>query len=82
MIIGAGLMRCWAPGIFGFPILMRGIWLQRQAAREGLSIRPMIVTLIEYLVMIDGMLNTLGWGLDWIAKTGDRGCHRRRVRYR
>jgi hypothetical protein len=42
----------------------------------------MIVTLIEYLVMIDGMLNTLGWGLDWIAKTGDRGCHRRVVRYR
>jgi hypothetical protein len=67
MIIGAGLMGCWAPGIFGFPIFMRGIWLQRQAAREGLSIRPMIVTLIGYLVMIDGMLNTLGWGLDWIA---------------
>ena len=64
MIIGAGLMGCWAPGLIGFPIFMRGIWLQRQAARAGLSMRPMIVTLIGYLVMIDGMLNTLGWGLD------------------
>ena len=62
MIIGAGLMGCWAPGIIGFPLFMRGIWLQRQAARAGLSMRPMIVTLIGYLVMIDGMLNTSGLG--------------------
>src|ERR1043165_9842913 len=46
---------------------MRGVWLQRQALRAGLSVRPMIVTLIGYLVLIDGMLNSLGWALALVA---------------
>ena len=54
MIVGAALMGMWAPGLIGFPIFMRGVWLQRQALRAGLSVRPMIVTLIGYLVLIDG----------------------------
>ena len=60
-------MGMWAPGLIGFPIFMRGVWLQRQALRAGLSVRPMIVTLIGYLVLIDGMLNSLGWALDLVA---------------
>ena len=44
MIVGAGLMGMWAPGIFGLPIFLRGVWLQRQAARAGLSMRPMIAS--------------------------------------
>ena len=67
MIAGAALMGMWAPGLIGFPIFMRGVWLQRQALRAGLSVRPMIVTLIGYLVLIDGMLNSLGWALDMIG---------------
>ena len=67
MIVGAALMGMWAPGLFGFPIFLRGVWLQRQALRAGLSVRPMIVTLIGYLVLIDGMLNSLGWALDLVA---------------
>ena len=31
MITGAALMGMWAPGLIGFPIFMRGVWLQRQA---------------------------------------------------
>jgi hypothetical protein len=27
MIIGAALMGMWAPGLIGFPIFMRGVWL-------------------------------------------------------
>ena len=46
---------------------MRGVWLQRQALRAGLSVRPMIVTLLGYLVLIDGCLNSLGWALDMVA---------------
>ena len=57
MIIGAALMGMWAPGLIGFPIFMRGVQLQRQALRAGLSVRPMIVTLLGYLVLIDGCLN-------------------------
>src|SRR6185503_16197560 len=67
MIVGAALMGMWAPGLIGFPIFMRGVWLQRQALRAGLSVRPMIVTLIGYLVLIDGCLNSLGWALDLVA---------------
>ncbi len=70
MIVGAGLMGgMWAPGLIGLPIFMRGgVWLQRQALRAGgYSVRPMIVTLIGYLVLIDGMLNSLGWALDLVA---------------
>jgi hypothetical protein len=67
MIVGAALMGMWAPGLIGFPIFMRGVWLQRQALRAGLSVRPMIVTLIGYLTLIDGMLNSLGWALDLVA---------------
>ncbi len=67
MIVGAALMGMWAPGLIGFPIFMRGVWLQRQALRAGYSVRPMIVTLIGYLTLIDGMLNSLGWALDLVA---------------
>ena len=63
MIVGAALMGMWAPGLIGFPIFMRGVWLQRQALRAGLSVRPMIVTLIGYLVLIDGnRVLMVGWG--------------------
>ena len=67
MIIGAALMGMWAPGLIGFHIFMRRVWRQRPALRAGLSVRPMIVTLIGYLVLIDGCLNSLGWALDLVA---------------
>ena len=47
MIVGAALMGMWAPGLIGFHIFMRRVWRQRQALRAGLSVRPMIVTLIS-----------------------------------
>ena len=55
------------PGIFGLPLFLRGLFLQRQAQRAGLSVRPIIVTLIGYMVMLDGALNTFGWAIDLIA---------------
>jgi hypothetical protein len=67
MIVGAGLMGMFAPGILGFPIFLRGVWLQRQALRAGLAVRPLIVTVLGYLVLIDGMLNSVGWALDMVA---------------
>ena len=39
----------------------------RRAQRDGLSVRPMIVTLIGYLVIIDAAINTVGWALDLVA---------------
>ena len=40
---------------------------QVKAQRAGLSVRPIIVTLIGYLVIIDAALNSFGWALDMIA---------------
>ena len=31
MIVGAALMGMWAPGLIGFPIFMRGVWLDRKS---------------------------------------------------
>jgi hypothetical protein len=67
MISGAFLLGTAILGIFGLPIYLRGLLLQVQAERQGLTVRPLMVTLIGYLVIIDAALNTLGWALDLIA---------------
>ena len=54
-------------GIFGLPLFLRGLFLQRRSQRSGLSVRPIIVTLIGYMVMLDGALNTFGWAIDLFA---------------
>lgn len=67
LIAGSLLIGTAVLGIFGLPLFLRGIWLQRKAQSEGLAVRPMIVTLIGYLVIIDAAINTVGWALDVMA---------------
>src|SRR6201990_2908624 len=67
LISGSILIGTAALGIFGLPLFLRGVWLLRRAQRAGLSVRPMIVTLIGYLVIIDAAINTVGWALDLVA---------------
>jgi len=67
MISGTILMGTAILGIFGLPLFLRGLFLQRKAQRAGLSVRPIIVTLIGYMVMLDGALNTFGWAVDLFA---------------
>lgn len=67
LTIGTLLMGTLVLGIVGLPIFLRGVWLQRRAQLEGLSVRPILVTLIGYLVILDAALNSLGWALDLIA---------------
>ncbi len=64
---GTALMGTFIFGFIGLPIFLRGVWLQRRAQREGLSVRPIIVTLIGYLVILDAFLNSIGWVLDLFA---------------
>ncbi|MFE5478417.1 hypothetical protein ACFQ9R_22130 [Nocardia sp. NPDC056541] len=64
---GTALMGTYVLGLFGLPIFLRGVWLQRRAQQEGLSVRPLIVTLIGYLVILDAFLNSVGWVLDVFA---------------
>ena len=67
LISGSILIGTAALGIFGLPLFLRGVWLLRKAQRDGLSVRPMLVTLLGYLVIIDAAINTVGWALDMVA---------------
>src|SRR5919197_4519525 len=67
LISGSILIGTAALGIFGLPLFLRGVWLLRRAQRDGLSVRPMLVTLLGYLVILDAAINTVGWALDLVA---------------
>jgi hypothetical protein len=67
LIAGTILMGTAILGIFGLPLFLRGLFLQRRAQQAGLAVRPIIVTLIGYMVMLDGALNTFGWAVDLFA---------------
>jgi hypothetical protein len=67
LIGGTILMGTAVLGIFGLPLFLRGLSLQRRAQQQGLSVRPIIVTLIGYMVMLDAALNTFGWAIDLFA---------------
>ena len=67
LISGSILIGTAALVIFGLPLFLRGVWLLRRAQRKGLSVRPMRVTLLGYLVIIDAAINTVGWALDMVA---------------
>ncbi|WP_374159613.1 hypothetical protein ACEWX3_13070 [Mycobacterium sp. G7A2] len=67
LISGTVLMGTLVLGIIGLPLFMRGLFLLRRAQREGLSVRPLMVTLIGYVVILDAALNSIGWALDLFA---------------
>ncbi|WP_067889621.1 hypothetical protein [Nocardia vaccinii] len=67
LVTGTALMGTLVLGIVGLPFFLRGMWLQRKAQQAGLSVRPMIVTLIGYLIILDAALNSIGWVLDVFA---------------
>src|SRR3546814_699236 len=67
MMVGVLIMGTAVLGLIGLPFFLRGMQLQLQAQKAGLSVRPIMVTLIGYLVGLDAALNTLGWALDFIG---------------
>ncbi|EFG78993.1 hypothetical protein HMPREF0591_1118 [Mycobacterium parascrofulaceum ATCC BAA-614] len=67
LISGSLLIGTAALGVFGLPLFLWGVRLLRRALRDGLSVRPMLVTLLGYLVIIDAAINTVGWALDLVA---------------
>jgi hypothetical protein len=67
LLSGTILMGTLVLGLVGFPLFLRGLQLQAKAQRAGLTVRPMMVTLVGYLVVIDSALNSFGWALDMIA---------------
>jgi hypothetical protein len=67
LIAGALLLGTNAAGIFGLPLFLFGLKKLRDATKAGLSVRPLMVTLIGYLVMVDAGLNLQGWILDLVG---------------
>ena len=67
LMIGGFLMGTLVLGVIGFPIFFYGLTILRRAGKEGLSVRPLMVTLIGFLVFIDAALNSFGWALDLVA---------------
>ena len=67
LIAGTLLMGANVPGILGLPLFLYGLALLRRASKAGLSVRPIMVTLIGYLVILDAGLNLQGWILDMIG---------------
>ena len=49
LIAGTVVMGTLVLGVLGLPIFLRGLFLLRNAQREGLSVRPLMVTLIGYV---------------------------------
>jgi len=67
MMVGVFFIGTAVLGLIGLPCFLYGLSLQIKAAKEGLSVRPVMVTLIGYLVAVDAALNSLGWALDLIG---------------
>lgn len=67
LLSGAIMLGTLVLGPIGFPVFLRGLALQIRAQKAGLTVRPVMVTLIGYLVAIDAALNSFGWALDMIA---------------
>ncbi|WP_299572137.1 hypothetical protein [uncultured Williamsia sp.] len=67
LIVGTLLMGTLVLGPIGLVAFVRGLLLIRRAERDGLSVRPLMVTLIGYVVILDAAINTIGWGLDLFA---------------
>ena len=67
LIAGTVVMGTLVLGVLGLPIFLRGLFLLRNAQREGLSVRPLMVTLIGYVIILDAALNSIGWALDLFA---------------
>lgn len=67
LMTGTILLGATILGLIGLPLFLYGLYLQVKAQKEGLSVRPVLVTLIGYLVAIDAAINSFGWSMDMIA---------------
>jgi hypothetical protein len=67
LIAGALVLGTNAAGIIGLPLFLVGLKKLRDASKAGLSVRPLMVTLVAYLVMVDAGLNLQGWILDLVG---------------
>ena len=57
LIVGSILMGSLVLGPLGLPVFCRGIYLLRKAQTTGLSVRPMMVTLIGYVIIILSLIH-------------------------
>lgn len=54
-------------GLIGLPMFLYGLHKMNNAAKAGYTVRPILVNIIGYVVIIDAAINVFGWGLDLVA---------------
>ena len=67
LFVGAIGMGSLILGVVGMPVFIYGLYKMKQAENAGYHVRPVLVTLIGYLVIIDAAINTFGWALDLVG---------------
>jgi len=67
LMIGCALIGTMVLGLFGLPFFFYGMWLNYKAEREGLPVRPHLMTFVGCLVLVDGFMNALGGMIDVFA---------------
>jgi hypothetical protein len=65
--IGCLVCGTWILGLIGAPILIYGLYLLRQAEKQGASIRPWSITIVGGLLLVDASVNFMAWSLDMFA---------------
>jgi hypothetical protein len=71
LFVGAIGMGTLIFGFIGLPLFMVGLYKLNQALKQGLAVRPMLVTLIGYMIIVDAGINTFGWALDCAHSSDD-----------
>jgi len=67
LMIGSALIGTMVLGPFGIPSFVYGLWLLYHAEKEGLPVRPALMTFVGCLVLVDGLMNTFGAAIDVLA---------------
>ena len=67
-ILGRGaLIGTTILGLIGLPFFLYGLAIIRKAEKDGLPVRPYMMTFVGALVLVDGFLNTMGYMIDVFA---------------
>jgi len=67
LIIGCVLMGTQVLGPIGLPFFIHGLWKIYKAEQAGLPVRPVMVTFIGYLALLDGSSNVFAAMIDVLA---------------
>jgi hypothetical protein len=63
-LAGCVIIGTWYFGFVGLALVLVGLYMLRKADRQGVTIRPWMVTILGGLLFVDCSVNFFAWGLD------------------